>query len=130
MHKWVAITCFPREDVRIVRVDELRILYAMVNKMKISPIKFMVLPWLENFCLIGPVECTSLITRIAQGLGVLSWDKFSYIEAPRSFINENYFVYGHTLKHAKYGSLTFFLPSYINESRYLTRIFIYIISRV
>ena len=62
MHKWVALMCFPRGDVRTIRIDELRILYAMVNKMKISPIKFMVLPWLENFCLIGPVECTSLIT--------------------------------------------------------------------
>lgn len=78
--------CFPREDVRIVR-DELRILYVMVNKTKISPIKFMVCQWLENFRLIGPVECTSLITRIAQGLGVLSWAKFSYIEALRFFID-------------------------------------------
>ena len=42
MHTWVAITCFPREDVRIVRVDELRVLYAMVNRIKFSPVKFMV----------------------------------------------------------------------------------------
>jgi hypothetical protein len=42
MHKWVAIRCFPREDVRIVRVDELRVLYAMVNRIKFSPVKFMV----------------------------------------------------------------------------------------
>ena len=81
MHKGVAITCFPREDVRIVRVDELRIIYAMVNRIKLSPVKFMVCQWLENFCMIGPVECTSLITRIAQSLGVLNWARISYISA-------------------------------------------------
>jgi len=42
MHKWLALTCFPREDVRTVRVDELRILYAMENKIKIAPVQEMV----------------------------------------------------------------------------------------
>ena len=42
IHKWLALTCFPREDVRTVRVDELRILYAMVNKIKIAPMQEMV----------------------------------------------------------------------------------------
>jgi len=32
MHKWVAITLFPRDDPGIVCNDELMILYAMVNK--------------------------------------------------------------------------------------------------
>ena len=41
MHKWLALTCFPREDVRTVHVDELRILYAMVNKIKIAPVQEM-----------------------------------------------------------------------------------------
>ena len=79
MHKWVSITCVAStwEDVRILRVDELRVLYAMVNKIKFSPVKFLVCQWVENFRLVGPVECTSLITRIAQGLGVLiNWAKF------------------------------------------------------
>ena len=62
MHKWLALTCFPREDVRTVRVDELRILYAMVNKIKIAPVQEMVHQWLGNFRMVGPVECTSLVT--------------------------------------------------------------------
>jgi len=66
------IMCFSREDVQILHVDELRILYAMVNKIKFLPAKFMVRQWPENYRLVGPVECTSLITRIAQGLGVLN----------------------------------------------------------
>jgi hypothetical protein len=42
MHKWLAITLFPRDDVRPMHNDELMILYAMVNKIKISPMKAMV----------------------------------------------------------------------------------------
>ena len=44
--------CFPREDVRIVRVDELCDLYAMVNRIKFSPVKFMVRQRLKNFRLV------------------------------------------------------------------------------
>ena len=36
MNKWLALMCFPRGDVRTIRIDELRILYAMVNKIKIA----------------------------------------------------------------------------------------------
>ena len=32
IHKWVAITLFPKDDSRPVRNDELMIVYAMVNK--------------------------------------------------------------------------------------------------
>jgi len=49
MHKWLALTCFPRVDVRTVRIDELCILYAMVNKIKIAPVQEMVRQWLGNF---------------------------------------------------------------------------------
>ena len=87
----------------------------MVNKIEILHVKFTIHQWLENFHLVGPVECTSLITRIAQGLGVLNWAKFSYIEAPCFFIDENYLVFGHTLKHVKDGSLIFSYPGYTNE---------------
>ena len=69
--------CFPKDDVRTVRVDELHILYAMVNKIKIAPVQEMVRQWLENFRMSGPVECTSLVTRIATSLGVLNWAKFA-----------------------------------------------------
>ena len=41
--------------------------------------------------------------------------KVFYIETLRFFIDENYLVFGHTLKHAKDGSLVFFFPSYTNE---------------
>ena len=42
MHHWVAMTLFPRDDVRVVRNNELKILYAMVKKIKISPMMAMI----------------------------------------------------------------------------------------
>jgi hypothetical protein len=57
MHKWLAITLFPRDDVRPVRNVELMILYAMVNKFKISPVKAM--QWLKHLKMTGPIECIS-----------------------------------------------------------------------
>ena len=99
-----------------MRVDELRILFAMVNKTKISPVKFMFRQWLENFHLVGPVECTSLITRISQGLGVLNWAKFCYIETPRFFIYENYLIFGYTLNILRMDLSYFFFPGYVNEN--------------
>jgi len=45
----------------------------MVNKIKIALVQEMVRQWLGNFRMSGPVECTSLVTRIATSLGVLNW---------------------------------------------------------
>jgi len=95
--------------------DELRILYAMVNKIKISPVKEMVRQWLGNFRMVGPVECTSLVMCIANGLGVLGWAQISYITAPRITIDLAYLVQGHILKHSPDGSILFFFPGYVNE---------------
>jgi hypothetical protein len=115
MHKCLALTCFPRGDVQPIRIDELRILFTMVNKIKISPAKSMIKQWLENFTMVGTVECTSLITRIAERLGALSWANISYISSPCLMVDENYLIYGHTLKHAPDGTLVFFFPGYVNE---------------
>jgi len=42
LHRWIRVTWFPRDDVRIVRNDDLRLLYAMVHKIHVSPVKAMV----------------------------------------------------------------------------------------
>ena len=114
MPKWLAITLFPREDVRPVNNDELMILYAMVKKINISPIKAMVQQWLGNFKMMGPIECTSLITRIATRIGALEGITISFIETPRPHISEVYLVYGHTFKKDPDDSLVFFFRGYTN----------------
>jgi hypothetical protein len=83
MHKWLAIILFPRNDVRLVHNNELMILYAMVNKIKISHVKAMVQQRLTNFKMMGPIECTSLITHIASSMGILDGNVIPFIEDPR-----------------------------------------------
>ena len=65
--------------------------------------------------MVGPIECTSLVTRITTSLGVLNWAQFTYITTPRPSIDLAYLVQGHTLKSAPDGSFIFFFPSYVNE---------------
>jgi hypothetical protein len=59
MHKWIGFSLFPRPDFCTIRIDDLKLLYAMVKRRKISPIKFMMNQWKDVFELMGDVECTS-----------------------------------------------------------------------
>ena len=115
MHKWVAITLFPRDDPRPVRNDELKILYAMVNKIRVSPARAMVKQWLTNFKMTGPTECTSLVTRIVSNMGILEGNPIPFIEDDRVLIDEFYLVQGHTLKKILNDSLVFFSLGCSNE---------------
>ena len=72
MHKWLGFSLFPRNDFRTVRNDELKLLYAMVERKNVSPVKFMMTQWAEIPGLKGDVGCTSLVTRIARNLGLLA----------------------------------------------------------
>jgi hypothetical protein len=63
---------FYREEFRIARVEELTIIYAMTKKKKNLPVKLMAHYWLTIPGLKrGAVTCTSWVTRIANGLGLL-----------------------------------------------------------
>lgn len=46
MNKWMGVTIFPRDDIWTVREIVSRILYAIVHKICISPIKAMVQYWI------------------------------------------------------------------------------------
>ena len=115
MHKWLTITLFPRDDVRPMRNNELLILYAMVNKIKISPAQALVKQWLSNFKMTGPIECTSLITCIATHVGALEGNSNPFIEGDHAYVDESYLIQGHTLKRGPDDSLIFFFMGYTNE---------------
>ena len=77
------------------------ILYAMVNKIGVSTTKAMVKQWPTNFRMTGPIECTSLVTRIASNMGILDGNSVPFIEDDCALIDEFYYVQGHTLKKAQ-----------------------------
>ena len=75
-----------------MRNDELLILYAMVNKFNISTAKAFVKQLLMNFKMTSPIECTSLITRIATCVGALERNFIPFIEGDCAYIDEAYLI--------------------------------------
>ena len=47
--------------------------------------------------MMGPIECTSLINRIATRIGALVGNFIPFIEGDRAYIDEAYLIQGHTL---------------------------------
>jgi len=63
----------------------------------------------------GPIECTSLITRITTRVGALEGNFIPFIEGDRTYIDEAYLIQVHTLKKGLDDSLIFFFLGYTNE---------------
>jgi hypothetical protein len=105
IHKWLGFSLFPRADIRIVRTDELKLLYAMVKRKKVSPMKFMMTQWIEIPGLKGAVGCTSLVTSNSKNLSLLENASVNYIDGPHSLIDYGYFNHAHMLKKGKDGKL-------------------------
>jgi hypothetical protein len=74
-------------------------MYAMVKKVKVSPVKLMAHYWLTIPGLKkGGVTCTSWVTRLANGLGHLDNANIAYITTPRQVIDYSFFHHAHILK--------------------------------
>ena len=46
-HKWLGYNLFHRDDIRKVRVGDLQLLYAAINKIPTSPVTLLVSHWLS-----------------------------------------------------------------------------------
>ena len=62
----------------------------MVNKIRVSPAKAMIKQWLKNFRMTGPMECTSLDTRIISNMGILDGNLVPFIEDDRVLIDTSF----------------------------------------
>lgn len=118
IHRWISMTFFPASKVRWVHVTELKLLYAIVHKIKIAPIKEIFHHWLDIIRKPYAVSCTSLVTGIANALGVLDGQDIDYISIPRPICNMQTLSQGHTLTtDGKKDELYFFFPGYANKIR-------------
>ena len=115
MHHWIAMTLFARQDIRFVYHVELKILYAMLKKIKIAPVKEMFKHWLETFKASTSISCMSLVTRIAANIGALDGQDVTYISTPCIDIDEHCLMQGHHLKYDNARNLVFFFLGYTNE---------------
>jgi len=116
MHRWIAMNLFSRQGIRVVNNDKMKILYAMIKKIKIAPIKEIFKHRLGLFKLFSTsISCTSLVTRIASGVDALEDRDVDYISTPRIIIDEHYLLQGHHLKHNAARQLVFFFQRCTNE---------------
>jgi hypothetical protein len=66
-------------ELHSAATPELECLFAMVNRIKYTPVVDIV-DYLKNVHkMSGPIECTSMVTRIAMNLGCLEMDKLANI---------------------------------------------------
>jgi hypothetical protein len=98
----------------------MRILYAMVRRIKVSPIQAKIRQWLTKFNMTGPIEYTSLLSLIVANLGVTQGPNVPYIANIWTLMEEAYLMQGHILKKGPDDSLVFFYPGYANQIRLLT----------
>ena len=87
----------------------MKILYDMIKKIKIAPVKEILKHWLDTLKLFSTsISCTSLVTRIANGIGALEDRDVDYILTPRIIMDDHYLLQGHHLKQNAAGQLVFF----------------------
>jgi hypothetical protein len=100
-HKWISIVLFPCNDNISVRVGDMQLIYAALKRNVVSPVKVLVEHWLLFPNLVGDVCCTSLITRIADDLGILGDATIINIDTPREIIGYDYFRQGRWVERIK-----------------------------
>lgn len=92
IHHWLGITLFPRDDPRTVRIEYLRIMFAMAKRRKISPVKAIMDHWIKTFeRKFGHIEYASLVTRLANNLGLMENATLDFIEEDRLEITIEHF---------------------------------------
>lgn len=98
IHKWMGLKLFPRDGIRIITEEDLKLMLAMIKREKISPIQFMMVHWAKVFNRVGAIEYTSLVTRLAENLGLLDTALVANIRRGRIYINEDHMRQGHLLR--------------------------------
>ena len=88
----------------------------MIKKIKIAPIKEIFKQWKEFLKTFSTsISCTSLVTRIATGVGAIKNQEVEYISTPCLIIDEHYLLQGHHLKHNVARQLVFFFQECTNK---------------
>jgi len=118
IHRWMSLTLFPRHGVRWVNEPELKLLYAIIHKIKIAPVKEMCKNLFRTIAKPGvPIDCTSLITRLAAAVGALDKGVVEYITEPRDYWTAVQLAQGHLLRALPSGGAEHTFPGYTTVIR-------------
>lgn len=116
--KWLNMVIHPSHDLRLCNVPELQYLFAMVKKIKLSPVMSMVNHWIKMIKQQGPIEFCSLITRIAIHVGALDGATLMYLPDTQDtwpVIGSEHFIHAHMLRESPDGALFMRYPGYQEE---------------
>jgi hypothetical protein len=69
LHRWMSFTLFPMVELYSIATPELKCLFAMVNRIKYTPVADIVDYFKNVHKMPGPIECTSMATWISMNLG-------------------------------------------------------------
>jgi hypothetical protein len=98
LHRWMSFTLFPMAELHSVTTPELKSLFAMVNRIKYTPVGNIV-DYIKNVPkMSGPNDCTSLVSQIAMYLGFLEVANLAYIEGDVPVPGLDHFVHVHILR--------------------------------
>jgi hypothetical protein len=97
LHRWISFTLFPMVELRFVATPKLKCLFAMVNRIKYTLVAD-IIDYIKNVHkMSGPIECASMVTRIAMNLGCLEMANLAYIEGDVPILCLDHFVHAHIL---------------------------------
>jgi hypothetical protein len=80
LHRCTSFTPFPMVELHSVITPELKCLFAMINRIKYTPIVNTVDYFKNVHKMSGPIECTSMVAQIAIYLGCPEMANLTYIE--------------------------------------------------
>jgi hypothetical protein len=84
-------------ELRSVTTPELKCLFPMVNRIKYTLVADIVDYFKNVHKMSGPIECTSMVTRIAINLGCPKMTNLAYIEGVVPDLGLDHFVHTHIL---------------------------------
>jgi hypothetical protein len=98
LHRWMSSTLFPMVELRSIATPELKCLFAMVNRIKYTHVADIVGYFKNVHKMSGPIECISMVTRIAMNLGCPEMANLAYIEGDVHILGLDHFVHAHILR--------------------------------
>jgi hypothetical protein len=103
LHRWMSFTLFPMAELCSVTTVDLKCLFAMVNRIKDTPVADIVDYFTNVSKTSGHIECTFLVTQIAMNLGYSDLD---YIEGDVPILGLDHFIHAHILREEPYYSVS------------------------
>jgi hypothetical protein len=98
LHRWMSFMLFPMAELCSIVTSELKCLFAMVNWIKYNLVAHIVDYFKNVHKMLGHIECTSMVTRIAMNLGCPEMANLDYIEGDVPILGLDHFVCARILR--------------------------------